>query len=132
VVGGAVLLAKWWLTPRVHRANAIRNQEIGRVVLMQDVERANALRHARASKRIAEEMGRCLAAGASWADEGFDMLMTGDGAAAQIDLHNNREGRRAAVERRPISEESLWIRQQPSGAYSPVMVRQDMLPLLDL
>ena len=121
---------QWWNLPgKFGRAQAIGEEGAARA---RRVSRAqglpnshnnayDAVRHARWSQRMANEIGPVTATVAGYAHELRGMLHGQPGAEARMDPRNNAEGRRAADERRAIRPENLQVRldvpSASNGAY---------------
>lgn len=82
----------------------------------------DALRHAEASRRVSSAIGTPAATVLGLGVEALGLLRREPFPETMMDLHNNREGRRAFVERRAVDPRNLQAQPRfmtPSGRYSP-------------
>lgn len=108
---------QWWnLQAKIHKARQIAGEELqtsianAREAGLPDAHNNSydALRHARWSQRMADEIGPVFARVAGLEHELEGSLLHGQGMdEALMDLRNNAEGRRAGAEHRPIDPRNL-------------------------
>jgi hypothetical protein len=120
---------RWWDLPaKLELGHRIAREELAASVAAAEATgtRAahnnayDAMRHARWSERMAQEIGPSFAALAGLEHELENTLQGQGRAEALMDLRNNAEGRRAAADHRPIDPRNLQTGlSQPAPAGNP-------------